>query len=188
MPGFAAAAKYTQGYLEDDAALRAEGLADLERSIEVNSFFNVFDYIPVLQSLPPSDPLFQQGFALFRSYLENPDTLQCVTTQPEICANAGLAPRNIQGALTLFGDLYAKAGDLDAGAELVQPGGRLPGHADVEIRLRSSRTARRMPPRGSRSTPTPIRATIRRSSAPAPRRAPSVTIASAKREPSKREA
>lgn len=112
VPGFAAAAKYTQGYLENDAELREQGLADLDRSIEVNSFFNVFDYIPVLQSLPPSDPLFQRGYALFTSYLENPDTLQCVTTQPEICANAGLAPHNIQGALTLFGDLYAKAGNL----------------------------------------------------------------------------
>ena len=112
VPGFAAAAKYTQGYLENDAELREAGLAELDRSIEINSFFNVFDYIPVLQSLPPGDPLFQRGYALFTSYLENPDTLQCVTTQPEICANAGLAPHNIQGALTLFGDLYAKAGNL----------------------------------------------------------------------------
>lgn len=111
-PGFAAAAKYTQGYLENDAALRDEGLAELDRAIDINSFFNVFDYIPVLPALPPRDPLFQRGYALFSSYLENPDTLQCVTTQPEICANAGLAPHNIQGALTLFGDLYAKARDL----------------------------------------------------------------------------
>jgi len=112
VPGFAASAKYTQGYIENDAALREEGLAELDRAIEVNSFFNVFDYIPVLQALPASDPLFQRGYALFTSYLENPDTLQCVTTQPELCANAGLAPHNIQGALTLFGDLYAKAGNL----------------------------------------------------------------------------
>lgn len=112
VPGFAAAAKYTQGYLDGDATLRAEGLAELDRAIEVNSFFNVFDYIPVLQSLPPSDPLFEHGFQIFRTYLEDPNTLACVTTQPELCANAGLAPHNIQGALTLFGDLYAKAGNL----------------------------------------------------------------------------
>ena len=31
--------------------------------------------------------------------------------QPEICGNGGLAPRNAVGALILFGDLYAKAGD-----------------------------------------------------------------------------
>jgi hypothetical protein len=113
VPGFAAAAKYMQGVVEDDSGLRAAGLADLERSIEVNSFFNVFDYIPVLQFLPPSDPLFQQGFALFASYLENPETLGCVVSQPEICGNAGFAPRNLQGALVLFGDLYAKAGNLE---------------------------------------------------------------------------
>ena len=112
VPGFAAAAKYMQGVLENDADLRAQGLADLDRSIEVNSFFNVFDYVPVMQLLPPGDPLFQKGYMLFTSYLENPETLQCVGTQPEICANSGFAPRNIQGALTLFGDLYAKAGNL----------------------------------------------------------------------------
>lgn len=113
VPGFAAAAKYMQGVVDDDDALRAEGLADLERSIAVNSFFNVFDFIPAMQFLPPSDPVFQRGFTLFTSYLEDPETLRCVGTQPEICANAGFAPRNIQGALTLFGDLYAKAGNLE---------------------------------------------------------------------------
>jgi hypothetical protein len=57
VPGFAAAAKYLQGVVEDDGSLRDAGLAELDRSIEINSFFNVFDYIPVMQFLPPSDPL-----------------------------------------------------------------------------------------------------------------------------------
>jgi hypothetical protein len=35
-----------------------------------------------------------------------------VATQPEICGNAGLAPRNMSGSLLLFGDVYAKYGDL----------------------------------------------------------------------------
>jgi hypothetical protein len=112
VPGFAAAAKYMQGVLENDPTLRAQGLADLDRAVEVNAFFNVFDYIPVLQFLPPGDPVFQRGFALFDAYLNDPETVRCVGTQPEICANAGFAPHNIQGALTLFGDVYAKAGDL----------------------------------------------------------------------------
>lgn len=112
VPGFAAAAKFTQGVVDDDVALQAAGLADLERAVEVNSFFNVFDFIPVLQALPASDPRFQQSFAFVTTYLNNPETLACVSTQPELCANAGLAPRNLQGSLTLFGDLYAKAGDL----------------------------------------------------------------------------
>jgi hypothetical protein len=114
VPGFAAAAKYVHGTVANDGALRAAGLAELVRAVEVNSFFNVFDYIPVLQVLPPDDPAFQQAYASFTSYLTDPETLQCVATQPELCANAGFAPRNIQGALTLFGDLYAKAGDLAA--------------------------------------------------------------------------
>ena len=112
VPGFAAAAKYMQGVVENDTALRDQGFADIERAVQVNSFFNVFDLIPVLQVLPPSDPVFQQAFTFVTTYLNDPETLQCVTAQPELCANAGFAPRNIQGALTLFGDLYAKAGNL----------------------------------------------------------------------------
>jgi len=115
--GFAAAAEYMQGFLEDDAQLRAQGLADLEHAVAVNSFFNVFDFIPILQFLPPSDPVFQQGYARFTTYLTDPETLACVATQPEICSNFGFAPHNLQGSLTLFGDLYAKGGDL-AQAEL----------------------------------------------------------------------
>src|SRR5262249_51173789 len=90
------------------------GLADLERSIEVNAFFNVFDYVPVLQVLAPNDPLFQTAFTKVTDYLNDPETLACVVTQPEICANAGFAPHNVQGALTLFGDIYVKHGDLAA--------------------------------------------------------------------------
>ena len=112
VPGFAAAAKYIQGVVENDTARRDQGLADLERAVGANSFFNVFDLIPVLQALPPSDPVFQQAFALVATYLSNPETRQCVVTQQELCANAGFAPRNLQGSLTLFGDLYAKAGNL----------------------------------------------------------------------------
>jgi hypothetical protein len=113
VPGFAATAIYMQGVVEADSARREEGLAALERAIDVNAFFNVFDYVPVLQVLPPDDPVFQHGFAQFTAYLDDPETLRCVVTQPEICANAGFAPHNVQGALTLFGDLYAKAGNLE---------------------------------------------------------------------------
>jgi hypothetical protein len=112
VPGFAAAAEYMQGTIENDAAERAQGLADLGHAVAVNSFFDVFDYIPILQFLLPSDPVFQQAFNSFTTYLTDPATLQCVSTQPEICANAGFAPHNSQGSLTLFGDLYAKGGNL----------------------------------------------------------------------------
>ena len=101
-----------QGTIENDAAERAQGLADLTHAVQINSFFDVFDYIPILQFLPPNDPVFQQALTAFTAYLSDPATLQCVTAQPEICANAGFALHNIQGSLTLFGDLYAKGGNL----------------------------------------------------------------------------
>lgn len=112
VPGFAASAKYLLGVVQNDAALTAEGLADLAAAVAVNSFFNVFDYLPVLQSRPASDPAFQIAFAAVSAYLEDPETVSCVNTQPLLCANAGMAPFNMQGSLTLFGDIYAKAGNL----------------------------------------------------------------------------
>jgi hypothetical protein len=112
VPGFAAATKYVKGLVEGDDALRDAGIADLAAAVAVNQFFNVFDYIPVAQAVPASDPLFATVFAEVDDYLSDPDTLACIGTQPEICGNLGLAPHNAEGAVLLFGDLYAKAGDL----------------------------------------------------------------------------
>jgi hypothetical protein len=113
VPGFAAAAKFAQGYVDGDDALTAEGLADLDVAIAANPFFNVFDLIPVIQAVPRSDPRFATAFAAFDTYLNNPETLACVGQQPEICNDQGLALHNLTGSLILFGDVYAKGGDLD---------------------------------------------------------------------------
>jgi hypothetical protein len=114
VPGFAAAATFGLGVVDRDAALQAKGLTDLEAAVAVNPFFNVFDLIPVVQALAPSDPRFQQIVPLLAGYIADPATLQCVVTQPEICSDQGLAPRNVAGALLLFGDVYAKAAALDS--------------------------------------------------------------------------
>lgn len=112
VPGFAAGAKFMQGYTHGDPTLRAQGLADLVQANVVNGFFNVFDYIPVIQALPPSDPDFATAYGAMSTYLSDPATLACVTSQPEICANDGFGAHNVEGALTLFGDVYAKGGAL----------------------------------------------------------------------------
>jgi hypothetical protein len=112
VPGFAAATKFVRGFAEGDPALQAQGVADLNAAVAVNAFFNVFDVIPVIQALPNTDPRFQGAFQQFATYLEDAETLACLADQPGICGNAGLAPRNLNGSLMLFGDLYAKAGNL----------------------------------------------------------------------------
>jgi hypothetical protein len=114
VPGFAAAAKFGLGVAQKDAALQAEGLADLAAAVAVNAFFNVFDLIPVVQALPATDPRFAQIFPLLKTYIDDPNTLACVGSQPEICSDVGLAPRNIAGALMLFGDVFVKGGFLDS--------------------------------------------------------------------------
>jgi hypothetical protein len=93
--------------------LQAEGLAEIEAAVAVNGFFNVFDLIPVVQALPADDPRFAQVFPLLRDYISDPNTLSCVLSQPEICSDFGLAPRNVVGALMLFGDVFVKGGVLD---------------------------------------------------------------------------
>lgn len=111
VPGFAAAAKFALGYVRGDQALVDQSLADLAAAVAINPIFNIFDYIPIAQAVAATDPRFAlilaQVDGAFQSGLAS-----CVGTQPEICSNFGLAPRNIEGSLTLFGDLYAKGGRL----------------------------------------------------------------------------
>jgi len=116
VPGFAAATTFVVGVVHGDAALQAQGLEELDAAFRLNPFFNVFDYIPVAQALPSFDPRFQGVFDKVSGYLDDPDTLQCVVTQPEICNDMGYAPRNTAGSLALFGDVDAKGGDADGAA------------------------------------------------------------------------
>jgi len=130
VPGFAAAAEYMQGVVHRDSTLRARGLADLAQALSVNALFNVFDYIPVIQAVAPGDPEFATAFGVAASYISDPSTFACVATQPEICANDGFAPHNIQGALTLFGDVFAKGGDLDGAKRYYTLASELAGGSD----------------------------------------------------------
>jgi hypothetical protein len=114
VPGFAAATTFGLGLVRSDPDMQAAGLAGLEEAFAVNPFFNVFDYIPVVQAVGTFDPRFQPVFDKVNGYLNDPNTLACLTTQPEVCANAGYAPRNTAGSLTFFGDMNAKAGDAVA--------------------------------------------------------------------------
>jgi hypothetical protein len=129
--GFAAAATFALGYANQDAAVQAQGMSELDAAFRTNDFFNVFDYIPVAQAVPSFDPRFSQVFTRMNGYLNDPGTLACVTTQPEICNNEGYAPRNTPGSLALFGDIEAKGGDVAAatnwyGLAIVLTGGATP--------------------------------------------------------------
>lgn len=113
IPGFAAAAKYAHGIVDADAALAAQGLAELETAIALNPLFNALDFLGVVPStIAASDPLYTRVLELVDFALDA-DNRDCVTSQPEVCGNAGMAPHNLEGALLLFGDLYAKGGVLD---------------------------------------------------------------------------
>ena len=48
----AAAATFALGYVNQDAAVQDQGIAELDAAFKVNPFFNVFDYIPVAQAVP----------------------------------------------------------------------------------------------------------------------------------------
>ncbi len=108
-PGFAAAAKYALGAVDDDAALRAQGLADLEHAVQLNSFFNFRPHTD-LQILLAERPVFQQTFALVTSYLSDPATLQCASRNPN-SRRRRVRSAQRPGPPHVFGDLL-KAGDL----------------------------------------------------------------------------
>lgn len=109
VPGFRGAATFTEGVVTGDGRRIEEGLAQLRASVALFPEFNSFSFIgAVAPVVGPSDPL----FAEVMEYVGDPLTAACSPfTQPEICGNAGKAPRNVEGSLVLFGDLFAKAGD-----------------------------------------------------------------------------
>jgi hypothetical protein len=147
VPGFAAAARYSLGVVAGDDALRRQGLDDLEYSIEINAFFNVFDLMTVAQAEPPGSPGFQFAFSAMDDYLSDPETFACAGEQPEICTNSGLAPTGVQASFVLFGDLYAKAGDFVrartwyTGAAGVEAGWPLEGLAASRVATVEARVA-----------------------------------------------
>lgn len=111
VPGFAAAAIYVKGIVLGDPDLVARGLTELDAAVAVNPLFNSFDLIGVVpQVVTPNDPLYVTRVLPVVDDLLYGGGANCVVTQPEICGNDGMAPRNIPGALLLFGDLYAKGG------------------------------------------------------------------------------
>ena len=109
VPGFRAAATYTAGVINDDPQRSARGLSQLREAIALYPEFNNFDFIgAVAPVVPPDDPLFQEVL----QYVGDPLSGACTPfDQPQICGNLGKAPHNVEGALVLFGDLFAKAGD-----------------------------------------------------------------------------
>src|SRR5262249_39263700 len=80
----------------------------------------------------------------------DPATLACVVTQPEICNNSGYAPQNIAGSLALFGDVEAKGGDTAAatnwyGLALTLAGGANPPYRFLPaLQLRAGSVTQRV--------------------------------------------
>ncbi|TMA38957.1 MAG: hypothetical protein E6J79_04955 [Deltaproteobacteria bacterium] len=102
IPGFRAAATYVDGVAHQDAPRIALGLQQLADAVPLNPLFNSFDFLGVVPPVaPPASPLMAQAVALVDGAL-TPPNVNCVTELPELCANAGMAPHNTEGALLLL--------------------------------------------------------------------------------------
>ncbi len=114
VPGFRGAATYMRGVVFQEEGLRELGLRQLRDSIQLYPEFNSFSFIGVVApTVSADDPLYREVLA----YVGDPLNAACSPfSQPEICGNAGKAPHNIEGSLVLFGDLFAKAGDMERAA------------------------------------------------------------------------
>lgn len=145
-PGFASGTTFVAGVLDDDPALRAQGLAEMEAAAAINPLFNAFNPIGAIPpATAPDDPAYAEALRLLDEYFPVA-ALQCISadgTQGEICFNDGLAPHNLEGTFVFFGDVYAKAGRIDdarARYETALATGRASGWdasflAEVEERL-----------------------------------------------------
>ncbi len=114
--GFASGTTYVAGVLAADAALRAQGVAEMDAAAVVNPLFNAFNPIgAVPPAVLPNDPAYQAALRLLDEYFPVAATA-CVGpagAQGEICFNDGLAPHNLEGTFLFFGDVYAKAGRIE---------------------------------------------------------------------------
>jgi hypothetical protein len=109
-PGFRGAATFQHGVTIDDEELAALGLAQLRESMEIWPLFNRFSFLGTVAAVVPAgSELFQESYDHFIDLLSPASLAQCTG---EICGNAGRAPRNLEGSGILFGDIYAKAGNL----------------------------------------------------------------------------
>jgi len=114
--GFASGATYVAGVLNDDDALRAQGVAEMTVAADLNTLFNAFNPIGVVPpATSPSEPAYQETLHLLDDYFPVA-ARQCVSSdgvQGEVCFNDGLAPHNLEGTFVFFGDVYAKAGRIE---------------------------------------------------------------------------
>lgn len=109
-PGFRGAATFQHGVTLDDTALRELGIDQLRASMELWPIFNRFSFLGTVAAVVPADSeLFREAYGHFIDLLSPASLAQCTG---EICGNAGRAPRNLEGSGILFGDIYAKAGNL----------------------------------------------------------------------------
>jgi hypothetical protein len=107
VPGFSGGTRFVLGVLRNDPALVARARSEIADAAERNPLFNTF--IP-LGSVPPiaapQDADYREVLRLLDEYF--PVAITLCGTQKEICFNEGMAPHNLEGTFTLFGDVYAK--------------------------------------------------------------------------------
>ncbi|MBI3784454.1 MAG: hypothetical protein HY270_13745 [Deltaproteobacteria bacterium] len=110
VPGFRAAATYMLGVVTHDQAGIDQGLQQLRDAYALFPEFNSFDFIATVGAVVSAkDPLYQEVLQI----LGDPLMASCTPfNEPKLCGNFGKAPHNVEGALILFGDLFAKGGNL----------------------------------------------------------------------------
>lgn len=109
-PGFLGAATYMNGIVHGDQSLVDLGLERLRASIELWPLFNRFSFLGTVAAVAPAgSPLFDEAFDYLRDALSPEGLFECTA---RLCGDAGLAPRNLAGSALLFGDIFAKGGDV----------------------------------------------------------------------------
>lgn len=106
--------KVRMGRTLNDAAMVQEGLDVLEVGVMHYPGFVLFSKFLVYADLPASDPDFQNAVQAVRDNVSYCGTPTEVLSKDPACNNHPRASHNIEGALLVMGDMYAKAQDKAA--------------------------------------------------------------------------
>lgn len=149
IPGWLGALEIAIGNITQNAALGAQGQADLAAGVSSHPEFNLFVRALVNGQLPRTDPAFASAIDDMWKTLDlcagepvdrtNPDftkylSRQTTTGPQRVCWNDDKAAHNFEGFFLYMGDLLVKQGDVTTAAKVYANAKVLPSYASWPFR------------------------------------------------------
>lgn len=119
LPTWPGLTTFLHAYATGDGALQDLAVERLRAGVEDDTELGSLMFAATVgQFLDRTDPLFREAVTLADNAIAKAG--DCTKNEPEICGNQGAAPHGVEGALLIFGDLYAKDGQVDRATAMYQ--------------------------------------------------------------------